>query len=105
MGDVLTLVEKAESAIKADDAEEMTKRMMQAKFDFNDFLKQMKMMSNMGSMGAVMKMMPGLIFCGVLLQPLRLPSGSAQLPAHCPCCDSQGCPPGQCSTQVAQCAA
>ena len=67
MGDVLTLVEKAESAIKADDAEEMTKRMMQAKFDFNDFLKQMKMMSNMGSMGAVMKMMPGMFYLSSFL--------------------------------------
>ena len=51
MGDVLTLVEKAEAAIKEEDAEAMTKRMLSAKFDFNDFLKQYKMVSGMGSMG------------------------------------------------------
>ena len=59
MGDVLTLVEKAESMIKEEDAEAMTKRMLSAKFDFNDFLQQSKMMSSMGSMGSIMKMLPG----------------------------------------------
>ena len=56
---MLTLVEKAESAIKEEDAEAMTKRMLSAKFDFNDFLQQSKMMSSMGSMGSIMKMLPG----------------------------------------------
>ena len=59
MGDVLTLVEKAEAAIKEGDAEAMTKRMLSAKFDFNDFLKQYKMVSGMGSMSSIMKMLPG----------------------------------------------
>ena len=56
---MLTLVEKAESAIKEEDAEAMTKQLLSAKFDFNDFLKQSKMMSSMGSMGSIMKMLPG----------------------------------------------
>ena len=60
MGDVLTLVEKAEESIKADEADEMTKRIMQQKFDFNDFLKQTQMMSSMGGMGNLTKMLPGL---------------------------------------------
>ena len=60
MGDVLTLVEKAEESIKADEADEMTKRIMQQKFDFNDFLKQSQMMSGMGGMGNLTKMLPGL---------------------------------------------
>ncbi len=59
MGDVLSLVEKAEETIKADEAEEMTKRIMEQKFDFNDFLKQSQMMSRMGSMGSITKMLPG----------------------------------------------
>ena len=59
MGDVLTLVEKAEASIKEEDAAEITKRMLSAKFDFNDFLKQYKMVSGMGSMGQIMKMLPG----------------------------------------------
>ena len=60
MGDVLTLVEKAEESIKADEADEMTKRIMQQKFDFNDFLKQTQMMSSMGGLGNLTKMLPGL---------------------------------------------
>ena len=59
MGDVLTLVEKAEATIKEGDAEAMTKRMLSAKFDFNDFLKQFRMVSGMGSMSSIMKMLPG----------------------------------------------
>lgn len=39
----------------------MTKKMMEAKFDLNDFIKQYKMISNMGSMGSIMKLMPGSI--------------------------------------------
>ena len=52
-------MEKAESNIKAGEAEAMTQRLMAAKFDFNDFLGQYKMLNNMGSMGTVMKMLPG----------------------------------------------
>jgi len=60
MGDILSLVEMAESSIKESDAEAMMKKMMQDKFDFNDFLKQFKMVSGMGGgMSSVMKMLPG----------------------------------------------
>ena len=59
MGDVLSLVEKAEAAIKEDEAEALTQRLLAAKFDFNDFLKQYKMVTGMGSMGSIMKMLPG----------------------------------------------
>eukprot|EP00889_Picochlorum_renovo_P003991 jgi/Picre1/31021/NNA_006378.t2 len=45
MGDVVSLVEKAEAAIKEEEAAEMTKKIMSAKFDFNDFLKQYKMVT------------------------------------------------------------
>ena len=64
MGDVLSLVEKAESAIKEDEAEALTQRLLAAKFDFNDFLKQYKMVTGMGSMGAIMKMLPGAVKIG-----------------------------------------
>jgi len=60
MGDVVTLVEKAEEAIKAEEAEELTRRMMTAKFDFNDFLKRYKAVAGMGSMSQVVKMIPGM---------------------------------------------
>ena len=59
MGDILSLVEKAEESIKADDAEVMMKRIMEQKFDFNDFLKQTKMTTGMGGMSSVSRMIPG----------------------------------------------
>lgn len=60
MGDVLTLVEKAQEAIDVADVEKMQAKMMSAKFDFNDFLKQMKLLKNMGSLGGFIKMIPGM---------------------------------------------
>jgi signal recognition particle subunit SRP54 len=60
MGDVVTLVEKAEAAIAEDEAAEMTRRMMTAKFDLNDFMKQYKMVTGMGSIASVVKMIPGM---------------------------------------------
>lgn len=60
MGDVLTLVEKAQEEMNQKDAEKMTKKMMEAKFDYEDFLKQTKMLAKMGNMAGVMKMIPGM---------------------------------------------
>ena len=66
MGDVLSLVEKAEEAIKEDEAAALTKRIMEQKFDFNDFLKQQKMMSRMGPVSNITKMLPGGLFAQTL---------------------------------------
>jgi signal recognition particle subunit SRP54 len=60
MGDVLTLVEKAQEEIDLSDVEEMQSKILEAKFDFNDFLKQMRLMKNMGSFGSILKMIPGM---------------------------------------------
>ncbi len=60
MGDVLTLVEKAQEAIDIADVEKMQTKIMEASFDFDDFLKQMRFMKNMGSLGGLLKMVPGL---------------------------------------------
>ncbi|KAL6782769.1 SRP54L [Auxenochlorella protothecoides x Auxenochlorella symbiontica] len=60
MGDVLTLVEKAESMVKEEEAAALTKKMLTAKFDLNDFLKQYKMISGMGNLTSVLKMLPGM---------------------------------------------
>ena len=80
MGDVLSLVEKAEEAIKADEAEEMMKRVMQQKFDFNDFLTQSQMISRMGSMGSITKMLPGVcILLFLMLYLLRFHQVSVSL--------------------------
>lgn len=59
-GDVISLVEKAAALSSDAEAEEMAKKMLEAKFDFEDFLKQSEMMSQMGSMASVAKMMPGM---------------------------------------------
>ena len=59
MGDVVTLVERAQDAVKEEQATQMRDKIMSATFDFNDFLTQMEMMQNMGGMGGLMKMMPG----------------------------------------------
>ncbi len=60
MGDVLTLVEKAQEEIDLADAEKMQEKILTAKFDFTDFLKQMRLLKNMGSLGGIMKLIPGM---------------------------------------------
>jgi signal recognition particle subunit SRP54 len=60
MGDVLTLVEKAQEEFDVADAEKMQEKMLTAKFDFTDFLKQTRLLKNMGSLGGIMKMIPGM---------------------------------------------
>jgi signal recognition particle subunit SRP54 len=60
MGDVLTLVEKAQEEIDIADAAKMQEKIMEAKFDFTDFLKQMRLLKNMGSLGGIMRMIPGM---------------------------------------------
>ncbi|RMF21619.1 MAG: signal recognition particle protein [Cyanobacteria bacterium J083] len=60
MGDVLTLVEKAQEEFDLADMEKMQSKILEAKFDFNDFLKQTKLLKNMGSLGGIMKLIPGM---------------------------------------------
>jgi signal recognition particle subunit SRP54 len=60
MGDVLTLVEKAQEEIDIADAAKLTEKILEAKFDFNDFIKQMRLLKNMGSLGGLLKMIPGM---------------------------------------------
>ncbi|BAZ67997.1 MAG: signal recognition particle protein [Pelatocladus maniniholoensis HA4357-MV3] len=60
MGDVLTLVEKAQEEFDLADAEKMQEKIMSAKFDFTDFLKQLRLLKNMGSLGGILKLIPGM---------------------------------------------
>ena len=60
MGDVLTLIERAEAAIEDDEKEELERRMMKGEFSFDDFLSSYKMMRRMGPLQGVLKMIPGL---------------------------------------------
>jgi len=60
MGDVLTLIERAEAAVEEDDQAEMEKRMRAGQFTFDDFLKAYKMLRRMGPLQGILKMIPGL---------------------------------------------
>lgn len=59
MGDVLSLIEKAEEAFDEEEASRLAEKLKKNKFDLNDYLKQMKQLKKMGPMSSVMKMMPG----------------------------------------------
>jgi signal recognition particle subunit SRP54 len=60
MGDVLTLIERAEAAADEGDQAEMEKRMRAGQFTFDDFLKAYKMLRRMGPLQGILKMIPGL---------------------------------------------
>lgn len=60
MGDVLTLIEKAEKDYDEKQAAALTRKMQENTFDFNDFVDQLEQMQKMGPMDEIMKMMPGM---------------------------------------------
>ena len=60
MGDILTLIEKAQDAVDEKQAEVMEKKFRQANFDLEDFLTQIQSMKKMGSLSSVMEMIPGM---------------------------------------------
>lgn len=59
MGDVLTLIEKAENVMSKKEAEKLTKKFKENKFDMNDLLDQFKQIKRMGSMKSIISMLPG----------------------------------------------
>jgi len=60
MGDMLSLIEKAEQALDMKKAEELEKKLRTQRFNFSDFLDQMAQMKNMGSMQDILGMLPGM---------------------------------------------
>ncbi len=60
MGDVLTLIEKAETAFTEEQAMDAGRKLASGDFGLQDFLDQLKMVQNMGPLGGLMKMMPGM---------------------------------------------
>jgi len=60
MGDVITLVEKAQEHFETEEAEKMQKKMAKGSFGFDDFLKQMQAVKKMGGMKDMLKMIPGM---------------------------------------------
>lgn len=60
MGDVLTLVEKAQSELDEKVVKKTTQKMMEGNFDLNDMLAQMKQVQKLGSLGGLLKLIPGM---------------------------------------------
>ena len=60
MGDILTLIEKAQGAVDEKQAVEMEKKFRQANFDLEDFLTQLQSVRKMGSLSSIMEMIPGM---------------------------------------------
>ncbi len=60
MGDVVSLVEKAQENLDLEEAEKMAEKLRKAEFDLEDFLAQMKQIKRLGSMGSIIKMLPGM---------------------------------------------
>src|ERR671934_148405 len=60
MGDVLTLIERAEAAVEADEQQELEARMLKGQFSFDDFLRSYKLLRRMGPLQGVLKLIPGL---------------------------------------------
>jgi signal recognition particle subunit SRP54 len=71
MGDVLTLIEKAQDAMDEKQTKEMERKFRQATFDLEDFLQQIQSVKKMGSLSQIMEMIPGM---GQLSK--RLPAGA-----------------------------
>jgi signal recognition particle subunit SRP54 len=60
MGDVVSLVERAQETIQAEEAEEMARKMAKGQFDMNDLRNQLQQMQRMGGLGALAGMLPGM---------------------------------------------
>ena len=60
MGDVLTMIEKAQEAIDEEEAKKLEQTMKKAEFDFEDYLSSMSQMKKMGGLSSIMSMMPGM---------------------------------------------
>jgi signal recognition particle subunit SRP54 len=60
MGDIVTLVEKAEATVDMEKAEKLQKKLLKAQFDFEDFLEQMGQLKKLGPLESVMGMIPGM---------------------------------------------
>lgn len=60
MGDVLSLIEKAEQTINAEEAEKLTQKLKKNQFTFTDFLSQLQQLQKMGPMDQLLGMMPGM---------------------------------------------
>jgi signal recognition particle subunit SRP54 len=75
MGDILTLVDKAQKEVEIGDVMRMQQKFQEASFDFTDFLQQMRLIKRMGSLGGLIKLLPGMN----KIDEKTLKSGESQL--------------------------
>ncbi|MBR5473857.1 MAG: signal recognition particle protein [Lachnospiraceae bacterium] len=74
MGDILSLIEKAQAEVDMDQAKEMERKIRKNEFDFNDFLDQIRQMKKMGGIGDILSMMPGM---GGKMKNMKFDEGAA----------------------------
>ena len=60
MGDILSLIEKAEMDMDSEKAKKLSQKIAKADFDFNDFLEQLEQVEKMGGMASILTMLPGI---------------------------------------------
>ena len=60
MGDILSIIEKAEETFDIEEAEKLEKKLRKQEFDLDDYLKQIRQMKKMGSFSSILKMIPGM---------------------------------------------
>lgn len=75
MGDIVSLVEKAEQTIDLEKAEKMQEKLLKAQFDFEDFLDQMQQLKKMGPLESIMGMIPGV---GKALKNVKVDEGAME---------------------------
>ncbi len=75
MGDILTLIDKAEAAYSDEKARELEKKIRKAEFDFNDYLEQINNMKNMGGLSKILDMLPGMGIGGMNMKNVDLSAG------------------------------
>ncbi|MFO7717257.1 MAG: signal recognition particle protein [Thermodesulfobacteriota bacterium] len=73
MGDILTLIEKAQTDVSEQEAEELEQKFQRADFDLDDFRKQMRRLRKMGSLEGLLKMLPGAGKMREQLQNVQMP--------------------------------
>ena len=78
MGDILSLIEKAESQIDEEKAKELSRKMKKAEFDFNDYLEQMQQVQNMGGIGSILGALPGMGIGGNAMKNMSIDEDEAE---------------------------
>jgi signal recognition particle subunit SRP54 len=76
MGDVMTLIEKAQTEMDQEEAQKASRRLLEGHFTLEDFLKQMQQMKKMGPIGQLLEMLPGM---GKLTQGVDMSSAEKDL--------------------------